>query len=255
MKVLRLFAATLVGMAAAASATAGPVLFPGAVRPTIVVNYSYLESGLVSRTVEGSVNLGAQAVYEEKSGTFVLNTPVRVEGVFQIDNLSVGTNPDPFVEYSFGIKNFVGSTANYVFSFLSPYIAGPYTQLQSSHASTITDGAPVNGGVVVNSFGGGWIHRPEIDGIAAPGNFGGGCSGVGPAGFSTTCNPFDTGFFGVATAGSGTFGVKVGFSLSGGDLYSTSGRVELSEVPEPGTLALLLAGLTGILAIGRRRLN
>jgi hypothetical protein len=241
-------------MGAAASVMAGPVLSPDAVRPTIVIGYSFVETGLVSRTVEGSVNLGSQAVYDERTGTFVFNAPVEVANVFRIDNLSVGTNPDPFVEYSFGIKNFAGSTADYVFSFLSPYVAGPYTQLQSSHASTVTDGAPANGSVVVNSFGGGWVHRPEIDGSPAPGSFGGGCSAAGPSGFSVACNPFDTGFFGVSTAASGTFGVKVGFSLSGGDLYSTAGRVELSQIPEPGTWALLLAGLGSILAIGRRRL-
>jgi MYXO-CTERM domain-containing protein len=205
------------------------------------------------------------------NGEFTASLDLFLPNVFEILG-DVSFDPDPFVEYSFGVKNFLAVSQTFSFTFLTPFGGGPYSRLSSSHSSNVTDGATVgvatDGSVLVTPVGGTFIHRPQIngapavglDGVTLVGQFGPGCDPSGAPGFSAFCN-VGSGTFPISPVSGppGSLSVTVSFELSPGDLYATSGRVELLDAvsptatPEPSTLLLGLGVLAGILYRQRRR--
>ena len=169
-------------------------------------------------------------------------------------NGQVITNADPFITWSFGVANLTSSPLTYSFTFVSPYILGPYSKFSASYSSTVTDSGPFpNGSVTIGKNGGAAISTPNLDGVSLLA-MGVGCSPPISIGGSASCEAFPTATTGVASAVSGLYGVTVTFVLSANDAFSTTGRVELSQVPEPATLSMagfaLAIGLLGL----RRRL-
>jgi hypothetical protein len=212
-------------------------------------------------TGEVLARLDWQARSDDK--LWIADLPSLVPGLFEIQAGAVVTNPDPFIEYAFGVKNFTAMPLMFTFIFATPVVGGPYDTLISSHASTITEGAILGGSPDgthlvtpgVNAF----IHTPSIDGVdTAVGVIGDGCAGAGDP-FSGPCDGPSGSTDPIASVSPASLDVTVSFVLSAGDLYSTTGRVEISDVgpgliPEPSTYMLGLSAL-GALLVFRRRLR
>jgi hypothetical protein len=172
--------------------------------------------------------------------TSVLGTPLPQTLTF---------NPDPFFDYAFGVTNSSAAPLTFTFTFTGPYVGGPYTLMTSSHASSVTAVGGATVGTGVNPF----IHTPLLDGTPIGAlALGDGCVIAGTGSFPCDASGPSVGTA-VASAASGIFGVALSWTLSPGDSYSLNGRVELSNVPEPGTLALLLAGFILLFGMARRR--
>ena len=172
--------------------------------------------------------------------------------------LSLGTNIDPNVTYGLAVMNFSASALNFSFTFSSPYVAGPYALMTSSHSSSYTRTGTTAATIV--PFGGTAIHRPYVDAVDITGAFIATSCAVNTPPFSGTCSYADVVNLPNVTAASGMFGVKLGFTMPAntvGLAYTANGLVQLdyATVPEPGTMLLLAFGLTAVtaLALYRRR--
>ncbi len=139
-----------------------------------------------------------------------------------------------------------------------PFVHGPYTGLNTSHSSDITDGgaaqlATVAAGVSEYSF----IHTALLDNtIVAGGEISKGCADNGLAGFTLTCQvPLTQSNLPVAPGGDGNLGVALSFTVSPHDKFSFNGNVSLvgAVVPEPTTYLSILAGLLGLFGVIVRR--
>jgi hypothetical protein len=191
----------------------------------------------------------------EKAGHYFGTFSGGVADQWQIQSGSLEFNADPVVSYSFGVINFSNSPTAFAFTFLSPYVGGAYGSLQSSHSSSVTDGTPKDGAVTVNTVAPkSFVHTPQVDGgdIAAAA-LSNGCALTGSAGFSGTCFGASNVTVPVTTALAGTFGTTVTFSLSARDQLSTTGTVELANVPEPQSALLLMAGFAAFAGVLFRR--
>ena len=178
----------------------------------------------------------------------------RQENLFEI-NVESFFNSDPFIQYALGVQNLTDSSLNFLFTFSTTFVGGPYSTLLSTHDSTVTGNT-----VAVDPYLGSLIHRPQIDGVAtSDGDFGDGCT-VANTSTGVACDS-GNGTFAISPTGStGVLGVQVGFTLSAGDLFEPTGRAEISNigrstVPEPSSmLVLALFAVTGIvLNYWRRR--
>ena len=84
-------------------------------------------------------------------------------------SLSMTSNPDPFVTYGLAVTNTTGNALNFLFSFSSPYIGGPYTSVHSSHSSSYPRNGTTNASI--NAYMGTDIHRPFVDALDVTGAF------------------------------------------------------------------------------------
>jgi|GEM_PF-2620826 len=171
---------------------------------------------------------------------------------WEVSSMFFSFKQDPFVDYGIAVKNFSGAPLMFTFVFLAGYGGGPYTLLDSSHSSSVTDGG--NGLVVVTPGMKADIHTPELDGtdfLAAA--IGMGCAPAGAPGFSAACEAGNSMGHAIASAVAGTLAVTVSFTLSPGDIYTANGRVEIynNPIPEPSTYAMAVAGI-GLLFVVRR---
>lgn len=208
-------------------------------------------AGIVVTGLNGPITLSA-IVSANTDGTFtaILDTALLpVPPTLFVIDAEILFNPDPFVQYSFGVQNLSAGPLTFSFLFVTPFGGGPYSTLTSSHSSTVIDGTVPDGTVEVTPSGGTFIHRPEINLVPTTvGQLGDGCDvSVSPA----LCDLASGSFAISPVSGPGTLGVTVAFTLSAGDLYAANGRVEL--VPEPGTFILGLGVLAGLLYRQRRR--
>jgi len=174
---------------------------------------------------------------------------------------TINSNPDPFLDYSFGVMNLTSSDLTFSFLFLSPYAGGPFGGLKSSHASSVTDGgAAPNGAIVISPDAAtGFVHNPVLDGAeitaaaVSPG-----CALAAAPGFSDNCQGFSLIAVPISSGLTGLFGVRLQFTVSPGDLISLVGRVELLEelaepIPEPAYAAIVGLVLVALSLVGRFR--
>jgi hypothetical protein len=163
---------------------------------------------------------------------------------------------DPFIDYSFSVKNFTDSTLSFTVSLSTPFVGGPYNVLTTDHWSTVEDGdIRPDGKVTIGTSVFSFIHNPQIDGSVIPGSqISGGCSLIGSPAFSGPCqaqgNPV---IVSTSTGKTGTLAIVLAFTLSPHDSYSAFGSADISFVPEPATYAQLLAGIVLLLLLGARR--
>lgn len=170
--------------------------------------------------------------------------------------LSLATNPDPFVTYGLAVTNNTNAALNFLFTFSSPYIGGPYTSVNSSHSSSYTRNGTTNASI--NPYMGSHIHRPFVDGSDVNGAFIATSCMVSTPPASGACTYPDIMGLAYTTAAAGNFGVKVGFTLPANAsrlVYTANGEVELAVVPEPSTILLFAAGLfaLSIVVMQKRR--
>jgi len=151
----------------------------------------------------------------------------------------------------FAIQNNTASAQSFVFDALLPIApAGPSVTATGSVGGSITD---ANGDGVTLTDNGNPIYLSFIDGsrvdslLDPPQSFSAGALGsatIGPASFGPTLIP---------DSADTSIGVRIQFTLSPGDLVSFTSVFNVRGVPEPGTLALIGAGLLGLARYGRPR--
>jgi hypothetical protein len=166
----------------------------------------------------------------------------------------LGGGDGPFLVWAVGIVDF-GAPSLFQFSFSLPFI-GQFTNLTTSLMGAFGDfdgnGAAVNQLELETSIDGSEVAGAAITGSCASGP---GLvvvqSCLAGLTFSGLVTPF-------AAPASGTFGIDILFTLSGGnDAAALTGMVELLnatfEVPGPATLFLLAVGAVAVGALSARR--
>lgn len=192
---------------------------------------------------------------DDQKGVLVYNWGNSL-GDLGISNMTVAQKWDPFVAYGAAVTNFSAVPMTFSFIFSTPYVGGPYTTLQSSHSSSVTDSGSKPDGAIQVGLQKGFthVHSPLLDGIGIlGGSRGDGCNLTGKAGFSDTCDNSSTPNVAILSAASGVLSVQLRFVLSPGDIYTANGRVEIANpVPEPATYAMAGVALLAA-ALYRRR--
>lgn len=213
-------------------------------------------------TVSGFPTLALDSVLDVQSGVYSYGSATALTAAtgasFSVSSLWFDAQSDPFVDYGFSIENTGATPLTVSFTVSSPYVGGPYNMLTDSFSDSVTDSGNTPDGQVTIGVPAGItdVNQPFIDAMNADG-INPGCVVTGPKGFSSP-GCVSTSTFNnvtVSTATSGTFGIKVNFILSAGDIYTINGRTALTSslVPEPATVGMLGAGLLGLTILGRKR--
>ncbi len=171
-------------------------------------------------------------------------------GAFSVNSWILHLDTDPTVTNFFALQNNLTTAQTFTITVLIPISTfGPPITVNGSIGGSITD---VNGnGVQLTSSAPTAIYTALINGSSVqtllndPQNFTAGAGGsqtFGPASFGPTA---------LGIAATNTIGIQVKFTLSPGDIASYTSV--FTVVPEPATLALIIAGLAGVAHFGRRR--
>jgi hypothetical protein len=171
-------------------------------------------------------------------------------GNFTVTSWNLHLDTDPTVVNFFALQNNLNVAQTFTITVLIPISTfGPPITVQGSIGGSITD---ANGnGVQLTSSAPTAIYTALINGSSVqtllndPQNYTAGSFGsqtFGPASFGPTS---------LGITATSTIGIQVKFTLSPGDLASYTSV--FTVVPEPATLALVIAGLAGVAHFGRRR--
>lgn len=206
----------------------------------------------------GAVGLSGSAIVDGKWAWDAL-PQVGGKPAFQIELSEVGGNVDPFMTFSFKATNNGATPLTFTFSqglSIVPPVA-PATQVRATLGYALQDGT---GGLALTPVGAttSAFELSSNNGVSfVPAGAAvqlGGPATVGP-GLSDSVGFGSTTFY---AGPAGTFNymrVVEQFTLTGGnDVALIVGRVEVQAIPEPGTWAMIVAGLAAVVGVARRRL-
>src|SRR5688572_364741 len=88
-------------------------------------------------TIGGEV-LDIKPEYSNIGGD-IWTTRIAVENTKYKLDLTATFNPDPFVTYAYGVQNFTSAPMTFMFVFTTPYVDGPYNNLESTHSDSFTN--------------------------------------------------------------------------------------------------------------------
>jgi hypothetical protein len=166
--------------------------------------------------------------------------------------ISAFFNPDPFIDFAVAASNGGAVPIVLVFAFSSPVITPGvvYGTSEASIGLTVTDGNSPRDGASVDYTLDSSVNLGVLDiGVDLAGSCVEDCLGSP----TEVCSDFATGAFGPVAVTNLEAVLTV--TLSPGDNFSATGRVEIfpTAVPEPTSVMLSLTGLGALLFFVRRR--
>jgi hypothetical protein len=239
-----LTAALILGLASSASALADYTAVFGADGSSVTLQ-QLEDAGIAYYT------------HSPEGGTWQLAAPTMVGGI-QINSWISSYDRDPFVTNNFNVTNISGLTQTFSVTILSPVVpTGPQTSMTGSVGLTLTNTADTT--ALVTSLAPNAVYTALIDGVNV--------QTLANHPFTLTCDtppgpvtPFCTGtssglsFSNVlGPAAASTIGITIQFQLSPGDSAGVTSVFNITAVPEPGTLLLVVGGVVGLVVSGRRR--
>jgi hypothetical protein len=166
--------------------------------------------------------------------------------------ISAFFNPDPFIDFAVAASNPGAVPIVIVYAFSSPVVTPGvvYGTSEASIGLTVTDGnSPRNGGSVDYTLDSS-VNLGVLDiGVDLAGS----CVEDGLGSPTEVCSDFATGAFGPVAVTN--LEAVLTITLSPGDNFSATGRVEIfpTAIPEPASVMLSLTGLGALLFFARRR--
>ncbi len=163
-------------------------------------------------------------------------------------------DPDPYVDGTFAVLNFSGSTQTFSFSYLQPVF--PHTPVSTNGSIEISVQDFFNSGAATLANSGATpIYQSLIDGAAHVSMLSATTLSVSTTGgIASTSDTFSTGPTGAVTS---DIGIDVVFTLTNFDLAAGTVFFE-TIIPEPSSLSLIAIGLVGLAGwrvVRRRRVD
>jgi len=206
--------------------------------PTVIVNTKAInpDSGAVMGEMTFPIDINPDDSFSLLDASFSDSL-----GRWDLLDLDVEGDIDPFTNLGFAVQNNMGFTVNFLVSVSVPIIPIPGATLHGGSSSlTVTD-ANASGTATVSALTGKSFYSGQIDGGTVLSLFSDPFSlTAGPPAGSGNATSTSLGL--PATLPSGpalsTIGIVAEFSLTAGDSMSSTNFFRVEPVPEPATLAL-----------------
>jgi len=244
---LQILVLSLALLVPVAAAQALPVWLPG----TTQVAIAGPQSSTTAVTAMMLETNSATVVENPDGSVTFMNGSMTMAGMWDWTWTSITLDPDPYVSFVGGFTNISAMTQDFVFSSVVPISpALPSTLYGGSTNVTYLD-PDFSGGSLTNDSSSNPAYTGTIDGTGTLDML---------AALNLTVSPSSaTEFQGLpgptipGPAANSTIGILHRFRLTAGDQATFNSTFQVVLIPEPGTFALLGAGLVGLALHGRRR--